>query len=169
MALLNYRSWYLYHKDRKQHVLTSATYHNNSRIHLTIVYAKCTEEQRRELWQDLINMASNIQGSWGAIGDYNVKTSGEEKKVGRSYRPEENLDFIEFLNECGLQDAGFTGSTYTWCDNRDPPTTIWKRLDRLVNNNAWINSIQTRQLLISPEHVQIMLLFRLCPPRCLWK
>ncbi|KAK6773889.1 hypothetical protein RDI58_029128 [Solanum bulbocastanum] len=95
-------------KDIKQHVLTSATYHNNSRIHLTIVYAKCTEEQRRELWQVLINMASNIQGSWGAIGDYNFKTSGEEKKVGRSYRPEENLDFIEFLNECDLQEAGFT-------------------------------------------------------------
>ncbi|XP_049391560.1 uncharacterized protein LOC125855975 [Solanum stenotomum] len=81
-------------------------------------------------------MANNIQGIWGAIGYFNVITSIEEKKGGRSYRREEILDFLECLNDCGLQDAGYNGSIYTWCDNRDPPTTIWKRLDRLVYNSS---------------------------------
>ncbi|KAH0769974.1 hypothetical protein KY290_013955 [Solanum tuberosum] len=52
---------------------------------------------------------------------------------------EESLDFIQCLNDCGLQDAGFSGSKYTWCDNRDPPYTIWKRLDRLVHNSQWFD------------------------------
>ncbi|XP_060183056.1 uncharacterized protein LOC132613011 [Lycium barbarum] len=28
---------------------------------------------------------------------------------------------------------------FTWCDNRDPPNTIWKRLDRLVYNSQWFD------------------------------
>lgn len=50
---------------------------------------------------------------------------------------EESLNFIECLDECGLQDAGFRGSKYTWCENRDPPSTIWERLDRLLHNSLW--------------------------------
>lgn len=136
--------------------MISATYLNNPRIHLTIVYAKCTEEQRRTLWQDLINMASNIQGAWSAIGDYNVITSGEEKRVGRSYRPEETLNFIEFLNECGLQDAGFAGSTYTWCDKEILPPQSGRDWVDLCTTMPGLTLFQTPQLLISPGHVQIM-------------
>ncbi|XP_075076534.1 uncharacterized protein LOC142163173 [Nicotiana tabacum] len=29
---------------------------------------------------------------------------------------------------------------YTWCDNRDPPNTIWKRLDRRAYNSEWFDS-----------------------------
>ncbi|XP_015169175.1 uncharacterized protein [Solanum tuberosum] len=61
----------------------------------------------------------------------------EEKLGGRPHRIEESLDFIQYLNDCGLQDTGFSGSKYTWCDNRDPPATIWKKLDRLVHNSQW--------------------------------
>ncbi|OIT01199.1 hypothetical protein A4A49_10719 [Nicotiana attenuata] len=128
-------------QDKEKHVLIKASYNSNPPIHMTVVYAKCTEEQRRELWQDMKEMDNNIQGPWGSIADFNVITSSEEKKCGRSYRMEESLDFIECLNECGLHDASFTGSMFTWCDNRDPPTTIWKRLDRLVNNTSWFDSI----------------------------
>ncbi|KAG5568382.1 hypothetical protein H5410_064602 [Solanum commersonii] len=61
----------------------------------------------------------------------------EEKLGGRPHRIKESLDFIQCLNDCGLQNAGFSGSKYTWCDNKDPSATIWKRLDRLVHNSQW--------------------------------
>ncbi|WMV14491.1 hypothetical protein MTR67_007876 [Solanum verrucosum] len=54
---------------------------------------------------------------------------------------EESIAFIECLNECGLQDAGFTSSKVTWCDNRDPPNTIWKRLDKLAFNTNWFDAL----------------------------
>ncbi|KAH0731470.1 hypothetical protein KY290_002476 [Solanum tuberosum] len=81
-------------QDKEQHVLIKATHLNNQPIFLTVVYAKCTEDLRRELWNDLREMANNIQGIWGAIGDFNVITSIEEKKGGRSYRLEESFDFL---------------------------------------------------------------------------
>ncbi|OIT30842.1 hypothetical protein A4A49_27518 [Nicotiana attenuata] len=94
-------------------------------------------EMRRELWSDLRNLASTIQEPWGVIGDFNVIMNREEKFGGRPHILEESLEFIECLNDCGLQDAGYTGAKLTWCDNRDPPLTIWKRLGRLVYNSNW--------------------------------
>ncbi|KAG5575819.1 hypothetical protein H5410_055953 [Solanum commersonii] len=49
-------------QDKKQHVLIKATHLNNQPIFLTIVYAKCTKNHRRELCNDLKEMANNIQG-----------------------------------------------------------------------------------------------------------
>lgn len=31
------------------------------------------------------------------------------------------------------------GSRFTWSDDRDPPNTIWRRLDRLVFNAEWFD------------------------------
>lgn len=68
-------------QDKEQHVLISAKHLNHSAIFLIVVYAKYNEESRRELWQDLKNTSNNIQGAWGVIGDFNVITFSEEKRV----------------------------------------------------------------------------------------
>lgn len=34
-----------------------------------------------------------------------------------------------------MQDAGFAGNINTWCNNKDAPNTIWKRLDRVLYNS----------------------------------
>lgn len=41
-------------------------------------------------------------------------------------------DFGAFIVECGLSDAGFEGSPYTWHSGR-----IWQRLDRVLINPEW--------------------------------
>lgn len=66
-------------------------------------------------------MSLNINEPWGAVGDFNVITDRGEKLGGIPHRLEQSLDFIECLNECGLQDARYTGTVVPWCDNRDPP------------------------------------------------
>lgn len=40
------------------------------------------------------------------------------------------------MEDSGLQDAGYFGSPFTWCDNRGP-ISIWKRLDRVLINVEW--------------------------------
>lgn len=80
-----------------------------------------------------------VVGPWGVVGDFNVITSADKKIGGRPYKIEESFDFIAYLADGDLQDAGFLGSLFTWSDNRDPPNTIWKRLDRLVYNSEWFD------------------------------
>ncbi|XP_059289204.1 uncharacterized protein LOC132042695 [Lycium ferocissimum] len=46
------------------------------------------------------------------------------------------------MNRCGMEDAGFIGSTYTWCNNRRPSKRIWKRLDKVSFNDSWLHKFQ---------------------------
>lgn len=102
---------------------------------------ECTEVLRMELWEDLRNTATSMNSAWGVVDDFNTITNCEEKKGGRNHRMEESLDFLTCLHDCGLLDAGYSGSTFTWCDNRDPPTMIWKRLDRIIYNSRWFDCL----------------------------
>ncbi|KAI3474575.1 hypothetical protein Pfo_029577 [Paulownia fortunei] len=38
------------------------------------------------------------------------------------------------IEDCGLIDAGYEGSNFTWTNNR-----IWKRLDRILYSEVWLN------------------------------
>lgn len=100
-------------QDKEQHVHVKVDHNSCPSFYLFLVYAKCTKVLRRELWADLRTMASNIHDPWGVIGDFNVISTREEKIGGRPHRIEENMDFIDCVNDCGLQDAGFTGLKVT--------------------------------------------------------
>ncbi|XP_071925430.1 uncharacterized protein [Coffea arabica] len=40
------------------------------------------------------------------------------------------------MARAGVQDAGFSGSRFTWCNNRGGRARIWKRLDRMLFNQG---------------------------------
>ncbi|OIS96373.1 hypothetical protein A4A49_25687 [Nicotiana attenuata] len=125
-------------EDTEQHVTISISHHMGStKLHLTVVYAKCKAYLRQQLWIELRAIADRIQGSWGVVGDFNVITDSIEKKGGRPYRVEKSIDFLACIDNCGLQDTGYYGAIYTRSDNRGAPNTIWKRLDRLLINMEW--------------------------------
>lgn len=106
---------------------------------MTVVYAKCDKQLRNLMWDDLRETAGTINGPWGFVGDFNVISNVAEKLGGRDFRVEESLDFISYLSDCEIHDGGYVGSGFTWTDNRDPPNTIWKRLDILVYNAEWFD------------------------------
>lgn len=64
----------------------------------------------------------------------------EETIRGRPYRIEESFDFVACLNGCDLQYGGYLGSKITWSDNRDPPNTMRKGLDRVTYNSQWFDT-----------------------------
>ncbi|XP_071924868.1 uncharacterized protein [Coffea arabica] len=104
-------------------------------IHLSCIHAKCTGHERTILWHDLLR--DNPGSSpWFLVGDFNMITNGEEKKGGLPSRPSEGVDFLNFMSEAGVVDAGFSGSRYTWCNNRPGPARIWKRLDTFLLNGT---------------------------------
>ncbi|KAI3473730.1 hypothetical protein Pfo_031188 [Paulownia fortunei] len=50
-------------------------------------------------------------------------------------------DFDDAIEDCGLIDAGFEGSNYTWTNHR-----VWKRLDKVMFSENWLNLFQTTKV-----------------------
>ncbi|KAH0650296.1 hypothetical protein KY284_030208 [Solanum tuberosum] len=75
---------------------------------------------------------------WCTIGDFNVITSIEEKLGGIPYNMNKSFDFIGVIEACGLTDLGYTGLPFTWCNQRDAEARVWKRLDRSMVNDKWL-------------------------------
>ncbi|XP_071926190.1 uncharacterized protein [Coffea arabica] len=85
------------------------------------------------LWAGLLS-DKPTETPWFLAGDFNVIAQEEEKRGGVPFCPNEGLELARFMVEAGVMDAGFSGSNYTWCNNRQGQARVWKRLDRVLLN-----------------------------------
>ena len=46
-------------------------------------------------------------------------------------------EFVSFINEVGLYDCGFSGASFTWCNNLQSMSLMWQRIDRALVNVNW--------------------------------
>lgn len=95
------------------------------------IHASSSSNDRKLLW----TFCSQILSSGLPCifyGDYNVILSSQEKKGGRPFDIAESRDFMNFIADEGLTDIGYTGSPFTWCNNRVGEARISKRLDRVL-------------------------------------
>ena len=60
-----------------------------------------------------------------------------EKLGGGSKDKKLMAGFREALDDCELEDLGFGGSPFTWCNKRDGEALIHERLDRCTGNQDW--------------------------------
>ncbi|KAK6791450.1 hypothetical protein RDI58_010531 [Solanum bulbocastanum] len=108
----------------------------------TFVYAKCKEYLRKPLWDRLLYIADNRDSiPWCTVGDFNVITDIAEKMGGCPYNMKKSLDFIGVIEACGLLDLGFNGPKFTWSNQRGIHFRIWKRLDRAMVNDKWLQDM----------------------------
>nr|XP_027120700.1 uncharacterized protein LOC113737716 [Coffea arabica] len=105
----------------------------------SFVHAKCTLEGRRALWQDLLDDKPGSHG-WCVCGDFNVIVDPNEKQGGRPFSSSEGVELLAFMEGAEVFDAGFSGSRFTWCNNRQRRDRIWKQLDRVLINGAFTES-----------------------------
>ncbi|PHU00224.1 hypothetical protein BC332_30011 [Capsicum chinense] len=108
---------------------------------LSIVYAKSTTLGREDLWMYMRAFTTTISSPWAVIGDFNSILSAEEKLGGKPHKLSKSIPFMECLYDFSLTDIGYTGSSFTWCNERKEQSIIWKRLDRMVCNNSWNDSV----------------------------
>ncbi|XP_060200341.1 uncharacterized protein LOC132628591 [Lycium barbarum] len=106
-------------EDKEQHVTCSIKYQEDT-ILLTVVYAKCDEQLRETLWDELRLIANNSNSPWMVVGDFNCILAPEEKKGGTIHRMSKSMPLLNCMMDCSLEDAGYIGSTYTWCNGRGP-------------------------------------------------
>lgn len=72
-----------------------------------------------------------------------------------------SLEFISVIEACGLVDLGFTGQSFTWCNQRSPNARFWKRLDRVMVNDRWLEimpqTIITHLSSVGSDHCPLLM------------
>lgn len=102
---------------------------------LTAVYAKCTRMERRELWDSFKSLAESVgDAPWLAGGDFNCILHESERIGGLSDRRLDMEEFGDMVSDCGLTDAGFSGSPFTWERNG-----LKERLDMMFYSDQWLD------------------------------
>nr|XP_027067822.1 uncharacterized protein LOC113693489 [Coffea arabica] len=141
--------WILYKYPFNCSVLGNSTQHISLMVShpwlpgsmiFSFVHAACTEEGRRELWANLL-LDKPQALPWCIGGDFNVIVEASEKKGGRPFAVSEGVDFLAFMQDAEVFDAGCSGSRFSWCNNRRGRARIWKRLDRLLMNGEMVEAV----------------------------
>ncbi|KAH0674028.1 hypothetical protein KY284_025115 [Solanum tuberosum] len=65
----------------------------------------------------------------------------KKKLGGVPYNMRKSLEFIAVIEFCGLIDLGFSGQKFTWSNSRGIQQRVWKRLDRALVTDAWLEKM----------------------------
>lgn len=69
-----------------------------------------------------------MKDPWLVGGNFNV-IAHESDRTGRSTRDRGSITFFDMMLYCGLENAGFCRSRYTWTNGQ-----VMKRFDRVLVN-----------------------------------
>ncbi|CAH9091992.1 unnamed protein product [Cuscuta epithymum] len=103
-------------------------------FYATFVYALYTVVQRRELWEHISLLGTNILGPWVILGDFNCVGSPSERSGSAPPPPSGYAmkDLNDMKIQTNLDDAPSTGELFTWHRG-----AIWAKLDRVLVNSFW--------------------------------
>jgi len=107
--------------------------------YLTNVYGPNAPGERLEFLKSLEWINQTIQDKpWIVDGDFNMIKSLSEKRGGRSIIEPSQLDFMDFINRCGLVDVETVNGWFTWNNRRKGGNSIASRLDRLLITETYL-------------------------------
>ncbi|XP_060183615.1 uncharacterized protein LOC132613564 [Lycium barbarum] len=106
---------------------------------VTMVYAKCDNGERLNLWDSLYCQAANLTLPWLIGGEFNVILNEEEKIRGLPVYPQEYEDFAFCINSCDLSEISYKGCPFTCWNGRADRDCIFKRLHRMLLNEWFQN------------------------------
>jgi hypothetical protein len=106
-------------------------------------------------------MRAQWNGPWLCCGDFNEVLSQDEH-IGPRDRTESQINaFRECLQDCELQDLGFEGPKFTWCNRQDADHHVKVRLDRAVANGGFMQRFENCSveniITTSSDHYAILL------------
>lgn len=93
------------------------------------------------LWEDIYKISQITYLPWIVGVDFNVILSDGEKISGLPVYPGEYEDFAFCVNSCKLLDINFKGSPFTWWNCRVDSGCIFKRLDNILSNQAFLGLV----------------------------
>ncbi|EOY08208.1 Uncharacterized protein TCM_022551 [Theobroma cacao] len=93
------------------------------------IYAFNDKGKRKELWDELNELMSNMEVWWIIRGDFNT-VRFEDEQIGTGNVGRSSAQFDEFINYTGLVDLPLKGAKYTWCNNWQ--AVAFSKLDRVL-------------------------------------
>ena len=140
--------------------------HTHKQFFLTLVYAHNQAEARQPLWEDLINIAQNMDEAWCVLGDFNSVLGYGDRMGGTEVKDFEIKSFANCTNLHNLQEMRYQGPYYTWLNKM-----VWTRIDMVFTNVMWYDQFDFSQVLYKPnalsDHNPMVLDFPGCkrPPK----
>ncbi|KAK3222272.1 hypothetical protein Dsin_009297 [Dipteronia sinensis] len=88
-----------------------------------------------------LNLLRRLHGlsdlPWLCTGDFNEIICDSEKASGIQRSRAQMEAFREVINDCDLDDLGYSGPAFTWCNKRGDGEMVQERLDRGLCNYQW--------------------------------
>ncbi|KAL0294292.1 UNVERIFIED_CONTAM: hypothetical protein Sradi_6894300 [Sesamum radiatum] len=107
---------------------------------ISVVYGDCDPIRRRLLWGELLTLSSAIVDSpWCALGDFNIVIDESESRGGSAEVSYAMAEFREFILDAGLIHLPYTGCPFTWHNCSTGSRSLWRRLDRALVNDIWLD------------------------------
>nr|CAD1829964.1 unnamed protein product [Ananas comosus var. bracteatus] len=105
---------------------------------ISAIYAGQLTDDRKYLLQELSKI-SELDAPWLVVGDFNMITRAEEARGGKQFHVSKSVRiFRDFIASHDLVDLGFSGPSFTWCNNRCWVERIWRRIDRALATSSWL-------------------------------
>lgn len=82
----------------------------------------------------------------GWWGDFNVILMEEEKQGGLQFIIVEAQEFATCVSICALRELKYKGSSFTWWNGRVGEDCIFKRLDRVMVNQEFLQMLPTSEV-----------------------
>ncbi|KAL0288054.1 UNVERIFIED_CONTAM: hypothetical protein Sradi_7109900 [Sesamum radiatum] len=106
---------------------------------ISVVYGDCEAVRRRPLWESLLSISEDsVDDPWCVLGDFNAIVDPSES-CGRVVEPTSAMaEFSDFITDAALVHLPFQGCPYTWHNCSEGIRSLWRRLDRVLVNEAWL-------------------------------
>ncbi|KAL0288694.1 UNVERIFIED_CONTAM: hypothetical protein Sradi_7092900 [Sesamum radiatum] len=106
---------------------------------VTFAYGVNDVYPRQLLWTHLVDLLDGVGDEpWIVLGDFNTVLDTREICGGTNTSHTAIDDFAEFIMNSGLVTLPSRGAIFTWHNCSDGPRSLWKKLDRMLVNDSWL-------------------------------
>jgi hypothetical protein len=113
-----------------QYYIDAVIQTNGKQWRFSGIYGEPRTELRSKTWEALRYLRSQDDIPWLCAGDFNEILSQHEQQGGNPRGVANMVAFGDCLNDCNLNDLGYTGYDYTWNNRREGVDNVQVRLDR---------------------------------------
>ncbi|XP_071694900.1 uncharacterized protein [Rutidosis leptorrhynchoides] len=139
--------------DQVVHCLVQSM-NNDCKFFISFVYAGNHYAHRQILWKDLLLHKSFVGNRpWSLMGDFNAAINTDDYASRSSNITLAMREFKECMDELLIEDVNHSGFRFTWNQKPHATSGLLKKLDRVMANDAFINSFVNAYVIFQPYRI----------------